>query len=84
MIKRTWLFMGVALGIVIGSRMGRGPYEKVESIVRRLGSQLETRMVKNSLLNAASDISDTTAVTITQASEKVREKVQEKVSSASS
>lgn len=79
-MKRTWLLMGVALGIVIGSGMGRGPYEKVESIVRRLGRRPETRMVKNSLLIAVSDISDTTAETITQASEKV----QEKLSSASS
>ncbi len=79
-MKRTWLLVGVALGILIGSSMGREPYEKLESTLRNLGSRPETRRVKNSLLNAASDISDTTADTITQASEKV----QEKLSSATS
>jgi hypothetical protein len=79
-MRRTWLLVGVALGIVIGSSMGREPYEKLESAVRRLGRRPETRRVKHSLFNAASDISDTTADTITQASEKV----QEKLSSAAS
>jgi hypothetical protein len=74
-IKRTWLLVGVAVGIVLGASMGRGPYEKLERAVRRLGSRPETRRVKNSLFNAASDISDTTADTITQASEKVQEKI---------
>jgi hypothetical protein len=78
-MRRTWLLVGVAVGIVIGSSMGREPYEKLESTVRSLGSRAETRRVKNSLISAASDISDTTADTITQASEKV----QEKLSSAS-
>jgi hypothetical protein len=79
-MRRTWLLVGVALGIVIGSSMGREPYEKLESTIRSLGSRPETRRVKNSLISAASDISDTTADTITQASEKV----QEKLSSATS
>jgi hypothetical protein len=74
-MKRIWLLIGVALGIVIGSSMGREPYEKLGSIVRRVGSRPKTRRVKNSLFSAASDISDTTADTITQASEKVQDKL---------
>ena len=74
-MKRTCLLIGVALGIVVGSSMGRKPYEKLESIVSILRSQPEARRVKNSLFSAASDISDTAANSITQAAENVSEKL---------
>jgi hypothetical protein len=77
-MKRVWLLAGIVLGFVVGSSMGREPYERLQGTVRSLGRRPETRKVKDNLINAASDSSDTTADSITQA----KDKVQAKVSSA--
>jgi hypothetical protein len=74
-MKRVWLLVGVVVGIVIGSSMGRKPYETLKSSAHSLGSRPETRKVKNSLLDAASSIGDTAADTITHASEKVQDRL---------
>jgi hypothetical protein len=79
-VKRIWLVAGIAVGFVVGSSMGREPYERLQGAVRRLGRRPETRKVKDSLINAASDISDTTADSITQAKDKVQAKVSSAVS----
>jgi hypothetical protein len=79
-MKRVWLLAGIVLGFVVGSSMGREPYERLQGTVRSLGRRPETRKVKDSLINAASDISDTTADSITQAKDKVQAKVSSAVS----
>lgn len=80
LVKRIWLLAGIAVGFVVGSSMGRGPYERLQAAVRRLGRRPEARKVKDSLVNAASDISDTTAASITQAKDKVQATVSSAVS----
>jgi hypothetical protein len=77
-MKRVWFLAGIVVGFVVGSSMGREPYERLHGTVRSLGRRPETRKVKDSLINAAGDISDTTADSITQA----KDEVQAKVSSA--
>jgi len=79
-VKRIWLLAGIAVGFVVGSSMGREPYERLQGAVRRLGRRPETRKVKDSLINAANDISDTTAESITQAKDKVQATVSSAVS----
>ena len=79
-MKRVWLLAGIVVGFVVGSSMGRAPYERLQGAVRSLGQRPETRKVKDSLINAASDISDTTADSITQAKDKVQAKLTSTVS----
>lgn len=79
-MKRVCFLAGIVLGFVVGSSMGREPYERLQVTVRSLGRRPETRKVKDSLINAASDISDTTADSITQAKDKVQAKVSSAVS----
>ena len=79
-MKRLSLLIGIALGIVIGSMIGREPYEKLQDTVRSLGGRPEVRNVKTSVVNAASDISDTAVEAIDDASESI----QRKMSSAAS
>lgn len=70
-MKRLWLFVGIAVGFVIGSSMGRQPYEQLQTTVRSIGRRPETRKVKQSLLDAADGISDSAAENITRTKEKV-------------
>lgn len=70
-MKRLWLLVGLAVGFVIGSSMGREPYEQLRSIVRSIGRRPETRKVKQSLLDAADEISDTAADSITRTKDRV-------------
>jgi hypothetical protein len=79
-MKRVWLLAGIVVGFVVGSSMGREAYERLQGTVRSLGRRPETRMVMDSLISAASDISDTTADSITQAKDKVQAKVSSAVS----
>lgn len=70
-MRRFWLLVGLAAGFVIGSSMGREPYEQLQSTVRSIGRRPEARKVKQSLHDAADEISDTAADSITRTTDKV-------------
>ena len=70
-LKRLWLIAGFAVGFVIGSSMGRDPYEHLQSTVRSIGRRPEARKVSQTLLDAADEISDTAADNITRTKDKV-------------
>jgi NAD(P)H-dependent FMN reductase len=79
-MKRMWFLVGIVTGIIIGSGMGRGPYEKVQNSLRALGDRPEARKVRDSLHTAATDISDTAAESIIEGKEKVQAKMESAVS----
>jgi len=70
-MKRLWLIAGFAVGFVIRSSMGREPYEQLQRTLRNIGRSPEARNVKQNLLDAADEISETAADNITRTKDKV-------------
>jgi hypothetical protein len=60
-MKKLILLVGVALGFILGSRMGREPYERMESKVRELARRPEVNHAAESVSNEPADFDDTAA-----------------------
>jgi hypothetical protein len=87
-MKKVFLALGAAVGFVLGSRAGRGPYRRLESKVREVWGRPE---VQQALDNAGetvrrhgSDAADFVRTSASDAAEIVPKKVREVVGTGSS
>jgi hypothetical protein len=62
-MKKVLVLFAGAIGFVLGSRAGRGPYEQLERWGRRVAKRPEVRQVTDQLSASASQVSDTAAQT---------------------
>jgi hypothetical protein len=69
-MKRFVLAVGVAIGFVLGSRAGRGPYEQIEAKVKALTGSSPVHDAVTAVEDAVQSVSDAATLTI-------REKVDE-------
>jgi hypothetical protein len=60
-MKKLLLLVGVAVGFVLGSKMGRQPYERLEAQIRQLAGRPEVKGAVDTLSDKAADITDITA-----------------------
>lgn len=58
-MKKLFLFLGVAVGFVLGSRSGRAPYERLEAQVRQLVGRPEVQGAVDAAFDKATDLTDT-------------------------
>jgi hypothetical protein len=76
-VKKLWLLVGAAVGYILGSRSGRGPYERLESKARKVAGRPD---VKRSVDAASDKASDLTETAVGAASDKVSD-LKDRVSS---
>jgi hypothetical protein len=60
-MKKLSLFVGAAIGFVLGSRMGREPYERLEAQVRQLAGRPEVKGAMDAVSDKAAELTDTVA-----------------------
>ena len=65
-MKRFLLVVGAAIGFLLGSRAGRGPYEQVEAKVRNLTGRSSVQDAVTSARDAVQSASDAATTTIGQ------------------
>jgi hypothetical protein len=65
-MKKVLLGIGAALGFVLGSRAGRGPYERIEAKVRNLTGRSSLQDAVSSTKEAVQSASDAATTTIGQ------------------
>jgi hypothetical protein len=63
-MKKVLVLSAGAVGFVLGSRAGRGPYDQMERWARQVTKRPQVRQVTDQLATSASQISDTTARTV--------------------
>lgn len=76
-MKRFIFVAGLAIGFVVGSRMGRGPYESLERTAHRVAEDPEVQRRATQAKETATKVAQDTAAT-------VKEKAPEVASSAQS
>jgi hypothetical protein len=54
-MKRFMLFVGIAVGFVLGSRAGRGPYDQIEAKVREMSGKPAVREVVGQVSGAVKE-----------------------------
>jgi hypothetical protein len=62
-MKKVVVLSAGAIGFLLGSRAGRGPYEQLEQWVRQVAKRPEVRQVTDQLSASASQVSGTAAQT---------------------
>jgi hypothetical protein len=72
-MKKFLLAVGVAIGFVLGSRAGRGPYEQLEAKVKDLTGRSSVQDAVSAIEDAMQSVSDKATKTI---GEKVDEAAQ--------
>lgn len=86
-MKKVIFILGIAIGVVIGSRLGRGPYESLERGARRVAEDPHVResaeRARETVVRAAHDTAETAKKKAPEAAAAVREKVSEKVGEVS-
>jgi hypothetical protein len=60
-MKKLLLLVGVAVGFVLGSKMGREPYERMEAQLRQLAGRPEVKDAVDAVSDKAADLTDTMA-----------------------
>jgi hypothetical protein len=60
-MKKLLLLVGVAVGFVLGSKMGREPYERMEAQLRQLAGRPEVKDAVDAVSDKAADLPDTAA-----------------------
>jgi hypothetical protein len=65
-MKKLFLLVGVALGFVLGSRMGREPYERLEAQVRKLAGRPEVKGAMPAVSDKAADRTDEVSGAVSQ------------------
>jgi hypothetical protein len=63
-MKKVLLLLAGAVGFVLGSRAGRGPYEQMEGWARQVAKRPQVHQVTDQLAATASQVGDTTARTV--------------------
>ena len=65
-MKKLYFLVGVGVGFLLGSRVGREPYEKLEAQVRQLAGRPEVKDAVNTMTEKASDLTDSASAAVTQ------------------
>jgi hypothetical protein len=60
-MKKLALLVGIAIGFVLGSKQGRGPYERLEAQVRQLAGRPAVQQTVDAVSDKAADLTDTLA-----------------------
>lgn len=58
-MKKFTFLVGIAVGFVLGSRTGRGPYEQLEDTVRQMMNQPKVQSTLQSAAESAESVRDT-------------------------
>ena len=58
-MKKFTFLIGIAVGFVLGSRTGRGPYEQLEYAVRQMMNQPKVQDALRSAADSAESVRDT-------------------------
>jgi biopolymer transport protein ExbB/TolQ len=58
-MKKFTFLIGMAVGFVLGSRTGRGPYERLEDAVRQVMNQPKVQSTLQSAADSAESVRDT-------------------------
>lgn len=78
-MKKWILLLGIAIGFVLGSRAGRGPYKQIEGKVREVGERPEVqkaiRTVTRRTQEQVGDIASTVQTRANEAIDKIGEKL---------
>ena len=77
-MKRLWLLVGAGVGFVLGSRMGREPYERLEGKVREVSRRPEVKNAVSAVSDRAENVADTVRKVATDKVEDVSDRVQTK------
>jgi hypothetical protein len=75
-MKRLWLVVGAGIGFVLGSRMGREPYERIESKVRQVSGRPAVKNAVHIISDRADDAADTVMKVAADKVEDISERVQ--------
>lgn len=70
-MKKLALLFGLGIGFIIGSRAGRGPYEQIESNVRKMMGRPEVQEAVDQVSGAAKAQAGNVAQAVTERVEKV-------------
>lgn len=81
-MKRFIFVAGLAIGFVVGSRMGRGPYESLERTAHRVAEDPEVQRRATQAKETATRVAQDTASTVKEKAPEVASNVQGKVSDA--
>jgi hypothetical protein len=57
-MKKLLLLVGVAVGFIFGSKMGRKPYERLEAKARQLAGRPEVESAVEAVSDKAADLTD--------------------------
>ncbi len=84
-MKKWILLFGVAVGFVLGSRAGRGPYKQIEGKVREVGARPEVQKAIKTVTRRAheqtGDIASTVHDRVSDVADKIGEKLPTSVGS---
>lgn len=77
-MKKFIFLSGLAIGFVIGSRAGRGPYESLERTARQVADDPEVQRRANQAKETATRVAQDTASTVKEKAPEVASAVKEK------
>lgn len=75
-MKRFIFVAGLAIGFVVGSRMGRGPYESLERTAHRVAEDPEVQRRASQAKETATKVAQDTASTVKEKGPEVASSVQ--------
>ena len=81
-MKRFIFVAGLAIGFVVGPRMGRGPYESLERTAHRVAEDPEVQRRAAQAKETASRVAQDTASTVREKGPEVASKAQDAVAGA--
>ncbi|NMA77022.1 MAG: hypothetical protein GX960_07185 [Actinomycetales bacterium] len=81
-MKKFIFLAGLAIGFVVGSRAGRGPYESLERTARQVADDPEVQRRAGQAKDTAARVAQDTASTVKEKAPEVASTVQDKVSDA--
>ncbi|MCS6710791.1 hypothetical protein JSY14_01670 [Brachybacterium sp. EF45031] len=83
-MKKVILFIGLAVGFVLGSKMGREPYEKIESAVRGVAEDPTVRAKADEAKQKATQLAQDAAATAKEKAPGVADQVKATVAQGTS
>jgi hypothetical protein len=73
-MKKLLILLGIGVGIVAGSRLGRGPYEKLRGTARDVAGRPEVTKVVDAMSDKVDDVTDKVATKVDVAGAKLSSK----------
>jgi ElaB/YqjD/DUF883 family membrane-anchored ribosome-binding protein len=81
-MRKMSLLLGGAVGFVLGSRAGRGPYEQLEQLVRRATNQPGMQRLAHQAKRSTSDVADTASAAVSSLGDHAQSTINKATSSA--